>query len=150
MATLALPGAAARWHPALDWSSPGVQITSSLVLLTIVATVTLLPVMFVVAGSFDLTELGQRGHWGLGVWQKMLTSEQSRKALGNSFLLALRAPVGAVVAFCLAWLLIRFQVPGRGVIEGALWFAFFLPALPVTLGWMLLLDPQTGLINQLP
>jgi hypothetical protein len=27
--------------------------------------------------------------------------------------------------------------------------SFFLPALPVTLGWILLLDPKYGILNQL-
>ena len=36
-------------------------------------------------------------------------------------------------------------VPGRSTIE---WLAFFLPTLPLTLGWILLLDRNYGLINQ--
>ncbi|HLY64871.1 MAG TPA: ABC transporter permease subunit, partial [Chloroflexota bacterium] len=39
--------------------------------------------------------------------------------------------------------------PGSQWLEFMFWIAFFLPALPVTLGWILLMDPQYGLLNQL-
>ena len=37
---------------------------------------------------------------------------------------------------------------GNKVFEFIFWLAFFLPALTVTLSWILLVDPQFGLINQ--
>src|SRR5437899_12999078 len=37
----------------------------------------------------------------------------------------------------------------KGGLEFMFWHSFFLPALPVTLGWILLLDPKYGLLNQL-
>ena len=52
-----------------------------------------------------------------------------------------------VVAFGIAWLLIRLEVPGRRFIEMSLWFGFVLPSVPMMLGWILLLDPHFGLIN---
>jgi iron(III) transport system permease protein len=36
----------------------------------------------------------------------------------------------------------------KGFIEMALWLGFFLPLLPITMGWILLLDPHYGLINK--
>jgi len=44
-------------------------------------------------------------------------------------------------------LLARTDLPGRGWLEFAFWAAFFLPTLTVTLSWILLLDPEYGLIN---
>ncbi len=41
------------------------------------------------------------------------------------------------------------QVPGHAFIERALWFGFFLPVLPMTMGWILLLDSHYGLLNGL-
>ena len=51
------------------------------------------------------------------------------------------------LAVLIAWLLARTDLPGRRWIEFAFWAAFFLPPLTVTLSWILLLDPEYGLIN---
>ena len=51
------------------------------------------------------------------------------------------------VAVLLAWVLARTDIPGARWLEFAFWIAFFLPRLPVTLGWIVLLDPEYGLIN---
>jgi iron(III) transport system permease protein len=42
----------------------------------------------------------------------------------------------------------RTDTPLKGFIEVALWLGFFLPLLPMTMGWILLLDPYYGLINK--
>ncbi|MCH9009800.1 MAG: iron ABC transporter permease, partial [Chloroflexi bacterium] len=47
-----------------------------------------------------------------------------------------------------AWAVTRTDLPFKGFIEVALWLGFFLPVLPMTLGWVLLLDPDYGLINK--
>ena len=36
----------------------------------------------------------------------------------------------------------------KGTLEFLFWLSFFLPALPETMGWILLLDPKYGLLNQ--
>ena len=51
------------------------------------------------------------------------------------------------LAVLIAWLLARTDLPGRSWIEFAFWAAFFLPAFTVTLSWILLLDPEYGLVN---
>jgi iron(III) transport system permease protein len=54
-----------------------------------------------------------------------------------------------VLAVGLAWVLARTNVPLAGQLEFVFWLSMFIPALSTTLGWMLLLDPNNGLINQL-
>src|SRR6185312_1508913 len=51
------------------------------------------------------------------------------------------------LAVLVAWLLARTDLPARGWIEFAFWAAFFLPPFTVTLSWILLLDPEYGLLN---
>ena len=127
---------------------PSFRVVGGLLLLAGVATLTLLPVVFVIVGSFDVSQTGNPADFSLEAWRKnLLESPRTQSALGYSFLLALRAPVSAVVAFFLAWLIIRTRLPGRSFIDFAFWLAFFLPALPVTLGWILVLDPSYGLLN---
>jgi iron(III) transport system permease protein len=48
----------------------------------------------------------------------------------------------------LAWILGRTDIPGSRAIEFLLWLSFFLPSLTVVMGWVTLIDPDTGLINQ--
>ena len=127
----------------------GAQIAGALALVALVAMLTVLPIAFVISGSFEAVEVGRPGGYSLDAWRAVLTNRDSWQALHNSLLLALRAPVGAVIAFGLAWMLIRLPIPGRGWIEAALWFTFFIPTLPVTLGWILILDRDTGLLNVL-
>jgi iron(III) transport system permease protein len=43
--------------------------------------------------------------------------------------------------------LIRFEIPGRRFIELSLMFGFFLPSVPMMMGWILLLDKNYGLLN---
>ncbi len=122
---------------------PSQRVVGGLLLLAGVAVVTLVPVLVVVAGSFDVSKPGEPMRLGLDAWREaLIESPLTRSAILNSFLLSLRAPLGAGIAFFIAWLLIRTRLPGRSLIEFAFWVAFFMPALSVTLGWILLLDPK--------
>jgi iron(III) transport system permease protein len=111
---------------------------------------TVVPLAFVVVNSFNVAGAGQPWTFGLSGWAEVLLgSAKTAAALLFSLILAVRAPLAVAIAFGISWLIIRVQIPGRRAIESMLWLAFFLPALPITLGWMLLLDPRNGLINQL-
>ena len=70
-------------------------------------------------------------------------------ALGNTLLLAFaRVVITSVLAIFFAWVVTRTDTPFKGFIEIMLWCGFFLPLLPMTMGWILLLDPHYGLINK--
>jgi iron(III) transport system permease protein len=120
------------------WSWPRVQAALGMATLALVALVTVAPVLVVIFGALD----GD-------VWREtFIASAANRSAIGYSFLLALRAPVAALLGFLIAWLLIRIELPGGRFIEFAMWVTFFIPLLPVTLSWILLLNPHYGLINK--
>ena len=120
-------------------STPRFQLLLGLLTLALVATATAAPVVLVVIGSL-------KGN----MWRAVFVdSTLNRAAIAYSFLLALRAPVAALIGFAIAWLLIRVRIPGSRFIEFALWTTFFVPVLPVTLSWILLLSPSYGLINQI-
>jgi iron(III) transport system permease protein len=124
------------------------RVVGGLALLASIAVVTLVPVLFVVLGSFDVEQSGNPSSYSLKAWREsLLASPRTQNAIFYSLLLALRAPVAAIAAFFLAWLIIRTRLPGRAFIEFSFWVAFFLPILPVTLGWILVLDPNYGLLN---
>ena len=122
--------------------------TLRLLLLVSVVVTALLPVAFLVIASFNVAPFGASFKFGLGGWSDMLSSAKTAVSIVNSLLLSVRVPIALVVGFVLSWLLVRYDIPGGRFIELSIWLAFFLPALPMTMGWVLLLDKDYGLINQ--
>src|SRR5579864_225557 len=115
--------------------------------LVAVALVCILPIVIITIGGFSEGNLFSDFHASLGPWARALTSSQTLHSISYSFILSLRVPVALSIAFFIAWYLARYDVFGKRVILYALWLAFFLPILPATLGWILLLDPNYGIIN---
>lgn len=119
-----------------------------LLLLLVVGIPAVVPVVYVVGNSFSDASLGQAFNPSLAPWARAFDSPKTLSSMLNSFILAIRVPIGIVVAFVFAWLLVRVDIPGRRTIMYSLWFVFFLPLLPMTLGWILLAHRDFGLINQ--
>jgi iron(III) transport system permease protein len=115
--------------------------------LAIVALVCVLPVAIIILGSFSEGNPFNDFQGSLDPWRRAADSSQTLRSIGISFLLCLRVPAGLLISFIVAWYLARNDVFGKRTIMYALWLAFFLPILPATLGWILLLDPNYGLIN---
>ncbi len=120
----------------------------SAALLLAIASVTVVPLGFVIINSFNAAVPGQPFQWDLSGWSEAFTNPKTLKSVGYSLLLGSRALIAAAIAFGIAWLLVRARIPFSGFIEFSLWVAFFLPALPITLGWILILDPKYGLANE--
>jgi iron(III) transport system permease protein len=115
--------------------------------IAVVALVCIVPVVIVVAGSFSEGNPFNAFDASLGPWQRAFESSHTLNSIGYSFLLSLRIPSALVIAFVIAWYLARNDVFGKRTIMFALWLGFFLPIIPATLGWILLLDPNYGFIN---
>jgi iron(III) transport system permease protein len=112
-----------------------------------VALICILPVLIIIVGSFSEGNPFNDFHVSVDPWLRALKSSQTLRAIEYSFLLSLRVPVALGISFLVAWYLARNDVFGKRTIMYALWLAFFLPILPATLGWILLLDPNYGIIN---
>jgi iron(III) transport system permease protein len=120
-----------------------------LALLCIIGMLTVAPVVYAILTSFNVAPYSEPYRFGLAGWREVFSSTKTVTAIGYSFLLSIRIPIAIIIAFLMAWLLVRVQIPGKRIIEHALWFGFFLPALPITMGWILLLDKNYGLLNSL-
>jgi iron(III) transport system permease protein len=119
-------------------------------LLAFIAFLVVTPLFLLLFNSFQLGKPGGEIVYGLEGWRVAFTSPGIRDAMVNSFSLAItRQLIAIVVGIFLAWLLARTDIPMKRGLEFMFWLSFFLPALPVTLGWILLLDPKYGLVNQL-
>ena len=107
---------AAVTDTAASWGSLSrVQLGLGVVIFALVALVTAVPVLAVIAGAFTSN-----------VWHDtFIDSASNRSAIGYSFLLALRAPIAALIGFLIAWLLIRVRIPGGRFIEFAMWCRTF-------------------------
>ncbi len=135
-----LMSASARWHlPSLPMS----------LLLVVVGFLVLTPLALMIFNSFQIARPGEPIVYGLDGWVKAFTTPGILKAIGNTFTLAItRQAIALVVGSFFAWLIARTDIPMKGTLEFFFWLSFFLPALPETMGWILLLDPKYGLLNQ--
>ena len=116
--------------------------------LATVALCVVFPLLLVVFQSFQIAPPGQPARYGLDGWRAALGEPGLRAALVNTGKVTLvRQLFSLPLAVLIAWLLARTDLPGRDWIEFAFWAAFFLPPFTVTLSWILLLDPEYGLVN---
>lgn len=118
--------------------------------LVVVALLTLSPLALVLFNSFQTSRPGDPVSFGVQSWTAALADDRIAGSIRNTALLVgTRQAIGLAIGILLAWLLARTDIPGREWLEFLFWIAFFLPTLPIALGWILLLDPQYGLLNQL-
>ncbi|MGE5217611.1 MAG: ABC transporter permease [Chloroflexota bacterium] len=109
-----------------------------------------LPLLFLLAGSFNLAPPGQAAAYGLGNWTSAFSDPTTLSALWMSILLSsVRLIPAMIIAVIFAWLIARTDMPGGNAIEFFCWLAFFIPDFPLTLAWILLLDPNYGFLNLL-
>jgi len=117
-------------------------------LLAVVALCVVFPLVLVAIQSLQVAPPGQPARYGLDGWRAAFGEPGLRTALVNTFTVTLvRQLISLPLAVLVAWLLARTDLPGRSWIEFAFWAAFFLPPFTVTLSWILLLDPEYGLVN---
>ncbi len=115
-----------------------------------VAGMVLAPILFLFVNSFQMAPPGQSAKWGLGAWNVALGNSDIWLAMWNSIRLYLATSVFSwPIAIMLAWIIGRTDIPGKRTIEFLLWLSFFLPSLTVVMGWITMIDPTTGILNQM-
>jgi iron(III) transport system permease protein len=133
----------------LSWRAPAMPSPSMIVLLVVVGFLVLTPLFLMILNSFQTARPGQPIIWGIEGWIKAFTTPGIVKAMTNTFTLAItRQAIALLIGAFFAWLIARTDIPMKGTLEFFFWLSFFLPALPETMGWILLLDPKYGLLNQ--
>jgi len=109
-----------------------------------------MPIWQVIVNSFNTAAIGRAPAYGLGNWDTAFARPVLWSAIGNTLALgAVRTIIAIPFALLLAWLVARTDMPGRGLFEILCWLGIFLPTLPLVFAWILMLDPQTGLVNAL-
>jgi iron(III) transport system permease protein len=131
--------------PKIEWSWIPLTLLVGLLIVLLAY-----PLALLLIKSFVVSRPGQDNVWAINGWVEAFTDANLAVAIGNTFYLALlRVVITTVLAIFFAWVVTRTDTPFKGFIEIALWLGFFLPLLPMTMGWILLLDPYNGLINKL-
>ncbi len=118
--------------------------------LVFLAAVMGMPLLFLLAGSFNLAAPGEPAIYGLDNWIRAFSDKGTVSALWMSFLLStVRLVPAMVLSVLFAWLVARTDMPGGKLVESICWFAYFIPDFPLVLAWILLLDPNFGFLNTL-
>ena len=116
--------------------------------LGIVLFAVLYPAGVIIFSSFELPGKMASG-LGLQGWKIVFSDPAILSAIWNTLTVTLaRQAIALPVAVLLAWIIARTDVPCAKTLEFLFWLGYFLPPLPVTMGWILLLDPDYGLLNQ--
>ncbi|HEU4345230.1 MAG TPA: iron ABC transporter permease [Candidatus Binatia bacterium] len=109
-----------------------------------------LPLAFLLSGSFNLAPPGKEAIYGLDNWIRAFGDPGTVAALWMSFLLSIvRLLPAMMISVMVAWLIARTDMPAGKAIELFCWIAYFVPDFPLTLAWILLLDPDYGFLNTL-
>lgn len=112
--------------------------------LVAVAFFVIVPLVAVVVRSFQHREAGV----GLGNYSEVLSRPQIWEAMLNSLILGVGASVGSlVIAVPYAYLVSRTNLPMRGFFRSTAVLTFAAPGFVAAMGWILLLGPESGLIN---
>jgi iron(III) transport system permease protein len=127
-----------------------VRSTAQTVVFLVVAGLVVAPVLFLIANSFQVGRPGSVPEWSLANWQRAIGDSRLWTAVWNSIRLYLAISLFSwPTAILVAWILGRSDIPGKHLLEFLFWLAFFLPGLSVVMGWIVLIDPSFGILNQL-
>ncbi len=118
--------------------------------LLVMALFVLYPLALLVYGSFIVDEADGTKTMSFFPWIYAWTQPGIVQAILNTFKIVIILEVVAMpTAILIAWLVARTDIPGKKLIDNFFWIAFFLPTLPVLLGWIFLFDPDYGVVNAL-
>ena len=106
------------------------------------------PLVLILLNSFNIATIAEPPAYGLKAWQEAFNEPGIWRALWNSVRIAIALQVIALpMGIFISWLLARTNIYFGNAFEFGFWISFILPNLATTFGWMLLLDPSTGLFN---
>jgi iron(III) transport system permease protein len=111
----------------------------------------LYPIVILLVLSFNTARdiLVGPATWGLANWASAWAHPRLLPSLWNSFLVWLLVTgIAFPVAIAVSLTLARTRLPFSHALEFMFWVAFILPNLSTTLGWMMLLTPGWGFLNQ--
>jgi iron(III) transport system permease protein len=118
-------------------------------LFAVVAIVVVYPLAVLLMASFHLGQPGRMGAFTLRYYDVLLRAGDLLPLLLHSVIFSgARLGVGLILGLMFAWAVARTNVPFRGAMAWLIPIPFFMPDLLSGLSWLMLGNPQNGLINQ--
>lgn len=118
----------------------------TVVLLALVAP----PVIFLVTASLSRWEGFRTTGWTLDGYRELLGSGVTLELFVNTAIFAAGSScVALVFGVLFAWLAVRTNVPFKGMIFATMFISFAIPGIVKVIGWILLLGPNAGWLNEL-
>lgn len=109
----------------------------------------LYPILMLLTASFFTGQPGAWGEFTLDGYRELFDTEGIVEIILNSFIYAsVRTGASLMLALTFAWAVARSEVPGRRLMELLLPIPFFIPDLLTAISWVMMGNPQNGLINQ--
>ena len=110
----------------------------------------LYPILLVFMMSFNIAIHPFLGNeWGLDHWRVAFTQPGIFRAIRNSFMVwGLTVGISLPIAVVISWFLARTRIPWSNGLEFMFWVSYMIPTLATTIGWITLLDPRIGMLNQ--
>src|SRR5258705_436776 len=131
------------WLPRLDGGTALMAL-----LIGVMGFIVVYPLVLILINSFNTATIAEPPVYGLKAWREAFSEYGIWRSLWNSVKIGIVLQVLALpLGIFLSWLLARTNILFANVFEFGFWISFFLPSLATTFGWMLMLDPSTGLIN---
>jgi iron(III) transport system permease protein len=141
--TAGAQAAAHSWQPPLD----GGTLLMAL-LIGVMGFYVLYPLALILINSFNTATIAEPPVYGLKAWREAFTEYGIWRSLWNSVKIGIVLQVIALpIGIFISWLLARTNILFANAFELGFWISFIMPGLATTFGWMLMLDPSTGLIN---
>jgi iron(III) transport system permease protein len=108
----------------------------------------LYPLALILINSFNVATIAEPPAYGLQAWRDAFSEPGIWRSLWNSIRIGVALQIVALpLGIFIAWLIARTNIFFANAFEFGFLVSFFLPSLATTFGWMLLLDPSTGLFN---
>ena len=131
------------WLPPLDGGTALMAV-----LIGFMGFYVLYPLALILINSFNTATIAEPPVYGLKAWREAFSEYGIWRSLWNSIKIGIVLQVVALpLGIFISWLLARTNILFPTALEFGFWISFFLPGLATTFGWMLMLDPSTGLIN---
>lgn len=108
------------------------------------------PVLLLLINSFNAATdwFVEPRRFGVDHWVNAFQRPGLLRSLGNSLLVwSLTVAISFPVGVTIAWILARTKIPFSHTLEFLFWVSYMVPALPTTIAWITLLDPDVGVIN---
>jgi iron(III) transport system permease protein len=131
------------WLPPLDGGTALMAV-----LIGFMGFYVLYPLALILINSFNTATIAEPPVYGLKAWREAFSEYGIWRSLWNSVKIGIVLQIVALpMGIFISWLLARTNIYFPNALEFGFWISFFMPGLATTFGWMLMLDPSTGLIN---